>query len=91
MLKLVIAAFAAGLSGLCCTPVGAETPERVPHLGDDGQKAYQDYQTVKSNRAFVISEGGGYGTGFDSPTPPAAIQNALGPCRRHSCPRRHGR
>lgn len=71
-----------GLMCLCAAAVLGQTPARVPHINDEGQAAYRNYSPLKPHRAFVISEGGGYGTGFDSPTPEAAIQNATGPCQR---------
>lgn len=79
------ASVAASTFGLFClwslTALG-QTPGRVPYLGEEGQKAYITYQNLKPHRAFVISEGGGFGTGFDSATLDAAIQNATGPCKR---------
>lgn len=81
-LRMTVAALALGVLCLFAAAVLAQTPERVPHLGEEGQKAYQNYLTLKSNRAFAISERGGYGTGFDLPTPEAAMRNAMPGCQR---------
>jgi CubicO group peptidase (beta-lactamase class C family) len=60
----------------------AQTPERVPHVKAEGQTSYHNYLTLKGHKAFAVSEGSGYGTGFGSATPEAAIQNALLSCKR---------
>lgn len=73
---------AAGVLGLQFTAAVAQTPARVPHVNDEGQTSYRAYLALKGHKAFAISEGGGYGTGYDSPTPEAAIQNAIPGCRR---------
>jgi hypothetical protein len=80
--RVTIAALAVGLLCLAAAAVFAQTPERVPHLGSDGQTAYRNYLTLKPHRAFAISEGGGYGIGLDSATIEAAAQNAAGACQR---------
>lgn len=80
--RLTVAALAIALVCLAAVAVFAQTPERVPHLGSEGQAAYRNHLTLKPHRAFVISESGGYGTGFNSATLESAIQNAMGPCQR---------
>lgn len=78
----MIHALVVAASLMAATPVFAQSPARVPHLNTEGQSAYQHYFTLKGHKAFAISEGGGYGTGYDSATPEAAMQNAMPGCKR---------
>lgn len=80
--------------GLAVTaPAVAQTTERVPHINDEGQLSYGSYLIAKSNRAFAISEAGGYGQSFGFATPEQAAASAIefcgqrdrvGPCRLYS-------
>jgi len=87
------AAISAGL-GIGAKPVAGfasvESVEAVPYVRDGGRKAYTDFLTRSSPRAFAIAPNGAWG--FSGPTAPIAnararerydpIENALERCNR---------
>lgn len=60
----------------------AQTTDRVPHINDEGQRIYRSYLNQGFYRAFVISEGGGYGSGYGYSSIEEATKTATASCQR---------
>jgi hypothetical protein len=80
--RITIAALALGLLCLAAAAVFAQTPERVPHINDAGQKDFERVRNAPFHRAFFISEGGGYGAGTNASTPEAALRLGKQNCEK---------
>jgi pimeloyl-ACP methyl ester carboxylesterase len=80
--RSTIAALALGLLCLCAAAAFAQAPERVPHINDEGQRAYRTYLNQGFRRAFVISENGAYGSAWGNSDIEVSLKNATESCQR---------
>ena len=58
--------------------------EAVPYIGEDGKAGYQRFLSQRNNRAFAISETGGWGSSWNWKTTSDAISFALEKCLARS-------
>ena len=68
-------------SCLCAVTLAAPAEPRVPHLGDEGQAAYQHYLTQVSHKAFAIAPGGAWAWKSDLMSVAQAQTEALEACQ----------
>jgi predicted esterase len=81
-LRYTVAALIAGVLCLLAAMALAQAPERVPHVGDDGQRSYRNYLNQGFHRVFAISEGGGYGSGWGYSSIDQATKIATENCQK---------